>query len=82
MYFNNGLLQPAKHLLVLALIMLKNLDCFFGFGGAGIKPKPKPKQNMLKTVIWVWQKHPVFVYLRSHLPILPLAGEFSSLPEE
>jgi len=27
----------------------------------------KIQSNMLKTIIWVWQKHLVFVYLRSHL---------------
>lgn len=27
----------------------------------------KIQSNMLKTIIWVWQKRLVFVYLRSHL---------------
>lgn len=80
MYFNNGLLQPAEHPLSVGADDAKKSRLVFWLGGQRIKSKPKPDQNMLK-IIWLWQKHPVFVYLRSHLPILLLAGEFWSLPE-
>lgn len=50
------LLQQGKCLLVLTLIIQKKyLDYCFGFSRVeGIKHN----QNMLKTITWLWQKHP------------------------
>lgn len=44
-------LQPAKYLLVMALVMPKSLIFFFWAGEGGIDPS----QNMLRTIIWLWQ---------------------------
>lgn len=44
-------LQPAKYLLVMALVMPKSLIFFFWAEEGGIDPG----QNMLRTIIWLWQ---------------------------
>lgn len=49
-YFSNYL-QPAKYLLLMALVMQNYSFFFFWPRGGGIDPS----QKMLRTITWLWQ---------------------------